>query len=203
MLASSDNRAIAAVILAAGASTRMGTPKQLLQFQGRSLLRSVTETAIAAQCSPIVIVLGARIELIQHEVSDLPVQVVENPEWQTGMGSSIRIGIQALIDRTTVVNGAILLLCDQPFLLPSLIRQLKSRYWSTQPSIVASTYQNTVGVPALFHAALFPELMQLNQLEGAKKVIQRHRHAVVTVDFPEGAIDIDTPQDYQRYLGQL
>lgn len=96
---------IAAVILAAGASTRMGTPKQLLQWQGRSLLRSIVETAIAADCDPIIIVLGASSDLVQAEISDLPVQVVNNPEWRTGMGSSIRTGIQALLVQLCCTGG--------------------------------------------------------------------------------------------------
>jgi molybdenum cofactor cytidylyltransferase len=194
---------IAAVILAAGASTRMGTPKQLLSWQGRTLLRSVTETAIASHCSPIIIVLGAYIEQIHCEVRDLPVRVVENHEWQMGMGSSIRSGIQALLNQTSAVEAAILLLCDQPFVSPQIIQQLKSIYYSTHQPIIASKYRNIVGVPALFHSTLFPELVGLNQLEGAKTVIQRHINSVSTLDFPQGAMDTDTPKDYQRCLGEL
>jgi molybdenum cofactor cytidylyltransferase len=190
---------IAAIILAAGASTRMGTPKQLLQLQGQSLLRRIVECAIAANCEPIVVVLGAFRDQIQGEISNLPIQIVENHEWQTGMGSSIRRGIQALLNQN--IEAAILLLCDQPSVSPQLIQQLRSLYYSTHSSIIASTYQQTTGVPALFEARLFPELIQLNQQEGAKKVIQRHLASTVIVDFPEGAIDLDTPQDYWTYRG--
>ncbi len=191
---------IAAVILAAGASTRMGTPKQLLQWQGRSLLRSITETAIAANCRPVIVVLGAYSEQIQAEVIDLPVHVVNNPEWQTGMGSSIRRGIQALLDRNTAVEATILLLCDQPFVSQETIHQLRSIYDSTHQSIIASAYRNTIGVPALFQKKLFSELVELHQLEGAKTVIQRHLNTVETLDFPQGAVDIDTPKEYQLML---
>ncbi len=199
---------IAAVILAAGASTRMGTPKQLLQWQGKSLLRSITETAIAADCEPIIIVLGAYGDKIQAEVSDLPVQIVNNPEWETGMGSSIRTGIQALVvqlcctggNRNMDVKATILLLCDQPFVSPQTIWQLRSIYDATHQSIVASSYQNTIGVPALFDRHLFSELLKLHQLEGAKTVIQRYLNTVETIDFPQGSIDLDTPQDYQLIL---
>jgi molybdenum cofactor cytidylyltransferase len=194
---------IAAVILAAGASTRMGTPKQLLQWHGKSLLRSITETAIAADCDPIIIVLGASGDKIQAEVSDLPVQIVTNPEWQTGMGSSIRTGIQALVDRNMDVKATILLLCDQPFVSPQTIWQLRSIYDATHQSIVASSYQNTIGVPALFDRHLFSELLKLHQLEGAKTVIQRYLNTVETIDFPQGSIDLDTPQDYQSIASTL
>ncbi len=195
---------IAAVILAAGASTRMGTPKQLLQWQGRSLLRSITETAIAADCDPIIVVVGASSDLIGAEVSDLPVQIVNNPQWQTGMGSSIRMGIQTLlVNRNTNVKAAILLLCDQPFVSPQIIWQLRSVYDATHQSIVASSYQNTIGVPALFDRQLFSELLKLDRAEGAKVVIKNHLNATATIDFPQGSIDLDTPQDYQQILSNF
>ncbi|MEM1255211.1 MAG: nucleotidyltransferase family protein [Cyanobacteria bacterium P01_H01_bin.21] len=194
----SQQKTIAAVILAAGASTRMGTPKQLLPYQGKSLLKRITETAISADCKPVVVVLGANDNFIHPEISNLPVAIVKNSEWQTGMSSSIRCGIQALIRVSNSVKAAVILLCDQPFVSAETINQLKITYRSTHQSIVASTYQNTVGVPALFDAKLFLELISLTQAEGAKKVIQRHIDSVATVRFPQGAIDIDTPNDYQQ-----
>lgn len=197
---SKKNGAIAAIILAAGASTRMGTPKQLLPIQGRSLLRSIIDTAIAADCRPIFVVLGAYIEQIQEEVKDSLVRVVENREWQRGMGGSISSGIQALLTHSPEIEAVVLLLCDQPFVSPQLIQKLKSIYYSTHQPIVASTYQNTMGVPALFNFTLFPELLELDRREGAKTLIQRHINSVTTINFPEGAIDVDTPQDYQQYL---
>jgi molybdenum cofactor cytidylyltransferase len=197
------NSQVAAVILAAGASTRMGRPKQLLEWQGGSLLRSITETAIAADCYPIIVVLGAYSDLIQSEVIDLPVQVVNNPEWQAGMGSSIRTGIKALLDLKTDAKAAVLLLCDQPFVSPQIIRQLRSSYDVTHQPIVASSYQDTIGVPALFDRKLFSELLGLNQLEGAKILIQRHLSTVKTIDFLQGSIDLDTPKDYQWVLNNF
>jgi molybdenum cofactor cytidylyltransferase len=146
--------------------------------------------------------LGASGDKIQAEVSDLPVQIVTNPEWQTGMGSSIRTGIQALVDRHPAVEAAILLLCDQPFVSPQIIWQLRSIYDATHQSIVASSYQNTLGVPALFDRHLFSELLELDRLEGAKTVIKRYLDTVETIDFPQGSIDIDTPQDYQFILSK-
>jgi molybdenum cofactor cytidylyltransferase len=193
---------IAAIILAAGASTRMGTPKQLLPWRGRSLLRSITETAIAANCYPIIVVLGAYSMQIQPEVHDLPVQVVDNPAWQIGMGSSISSGIQALLRQDIVIDATILLLCDQPFVSVHTIQQMRSIYETTHQPIVASTYNKTIGVPALFHTKFFPELADLHQSEGAKVVIQRHLSSVAKFDFPQGALDIDSPQEYQFLLKQ-
>jgi molybdenum cofactor cytidylyltransferase len=197
----SNQETIAAVILAAGASTRMGTPKQLLLYQGKSLLRRITETAIAADCSPVVVVLGANCDRLCGEVNDLPVQVVENQDWQTGMGASIRSGIHELINTDGGVEAAILLLCDQPLVSGQTIHQLQTLYRSTRSPIVASGYQGIIGVPALFQAALFSELTQLTQ-EGARTVMQRYIDSVVVLDFPQGAIDIDTPDQYQQWLGQ-
>jgi molybdenum cofactor cytidylyltransferase len=194
---------IAAVILAAGASTRLGKPKQLLQWQGQTLLRSIAETAIAADCSPIVVVLGAYNEQIRAEVSDLPVQVVENSRWQMGIGSSIAAGVQALLHHSNTVSAAILLLCDQPLVSWQTIQQLKSIYYFTNKPIVASSYQNTIGVPALFQAQLFPELVKLQPFAGAKSVIQRYLDVVEILDFPSGEVDIDTPQDYQWALSNF
>jgi molybdenum cofactor cytidylyltransferase len=202
-MSTSSDATISAIILAAGASTRMGTPKQLLLYEGQSLLRRITETAIAADCSPIVVVLGANSDRIHCEVSNLPIQSIENHEWQTGMGSSIRSGIQAVINTSPLVEAVILLLCDQPFVSVQTIHQLTSRYRSTSQPIVASAYQGIVGVPALFQATLFSELAGLTQAEGAKTVIQRYINSVVTVEFPQGAIDIDTPKDYQQCLEQI
>jgi molybdenum cofactor cytidylyltransferase len=194
---------IAAIILAAGASTRMGTPKQLLPWQGQSLLRSITETAIAAHCHPIIVVLGAYSAQIKPELCNLPVQVVDNPEWQTGMGSSISKGVQALLNQNIIIDATILLLCDQPLVSQHTIQQMKSIYEATNQSIVASTYENTVGAPVLFQAKLFPELANLHQLEGAKTVIQRHIGSVAMFDFPQGAIDLDSPQEYQLMLKRV
>jgi molybdenum cofactor cytidylyltransferase len=188
---------IAAIILAAGASTRMGYPKQLLPFQGQSLLRAITKTALAANFDPIIVVLGAYIAQTQLEVINLPVQIVENRDWQRGMGASIRSGMQAL---PIGIDAVTLLLCDQPFVSAQLLNDSKSLYSATHHPMIASAYQDAIGVPALFDASFFSELAQLDQLEGAKTIIQRHPNAVSTIDFPQGAIDVDTPDNYQHIL---
>lgn len=186
------------VILAAGASTRMGTPKQLLSYREHSLLHHVVKTALASICRPIVIVLGAHTEQIRPEVNQLPVQVVENPHWAEGMSASIQAGIQALTTMPNPVEAAVLALCDQPFVSAQTINQLVEVYRATAQPIVASEYAGTLGVPALFSHSLFPELTVLKGGEGAKQVINKHVHEVVSVPFSEGAIDIDTPKDYEQ-----
>lgn len=187
------------IILAAGASSRMGTPKQLLLHQGRSFLSQIVETAIASICRPIVVVLGANAQQIKSEISHFPVQVVENECWHQGMSSSIKVGMQALVNQN--IESVAIAVCDQPFVSAKIINQLIAAYRFTGKSIVASEYANTLGVPALFSRALFPELMNLSATAGAKYLIKKYFHTVFPVPFPEGAIDIDTPKDYQQLIG--
>ena len=191
---------IAAIILAAGASTRMGRPKQLLPFRGCSLLVRAAQTAIASGCYPSIVVLGAEIDRIRGDVETLPVQVAENPDWETGMGSSIRIGIQALMASDPDIEAAILLLCDRPFVSVRSIDRLVTAYRSTDRPIVASGYNDTIGVPALFHRTLFPELLSLSGVHGAKSLMGRYLTQIVPIEFPEEAIDLDTPEDYRKIL---
>lgn len=188
---------IGLIILAAGASSRMGTPKQLLPYRGRSFLSHIVEAAIASICRPIVVVLGANAEQLKPEVSQL-VQVVENPHWAEGMGSSIRVGIEALNTVSQNLEAVAIALCDQPFVSSKIIDQLVAAYRCTDKPIVACEYGETLGVPALFSRAFFPELMALDATQGAKHLIKKYSHKVFPFLFLEGAIDIDTPKDYEQ-----
>ncbi|MBW4504398.1 MAG: nucleotidyltransferase family protein [Scytonema hyalinum WJT4-NPBG1] len=190
--------AIGAIVLAAGASTRMGQPKQLLHFQGRSLLHHTVEVVVASVCKPIIVVLGAYAEKMHQEVNQLPVQVVENPQWHEGMGASIEVGITALNSATKEIEGVVLTLCDQPFVSCDVINQLVAAYYSTGQGIIASEYAGTLGVPALFSRKFFSDLMNLQPTSGAKQLIKKYSHEVFPVSFAAGAIDIDTPQDYEE-----
>jgi molybdenum cofactor cytidylyltransferase len=200
MTGMTSNPKIAAILLAAGASTRMGRPKQLLPFRGRSLLVHAAETAIASGCHPIIVVLGAYLDRIRGDLETLPVHVAENPDWETGMGSSVRTGIQSLMAAAPDIEAAILLLCDRPFVSVRSIHRLVAAYRSTDRPIVASGYNETIGVPALFHQTLFPELLRLQGMQGAKSVIERYPAQIVPIEFPQEAIDLDTPEDYSRIL---
>lgn len=193
------SEAIAIVILAAGASTRMGRPKQLLPYGEHSFLRHTAEVAVASGHQSIVVVLGAYAEQTRPELRQLPVQVVENDQWSKGMGTSIQVGIQALSTMSDPVEAAVLTLCDQPFVSARVITRLIEAYRITSQPIVASAYSGTLGVPALFSHSFFPKLMALSSREGAKQVIQKHTQEVVSIPFPEGAIDIDTPKDYEQF----
>jgi molybdenum cofactor cytidylyltransferase len=190
--------AVALIILAAGASTRMGKPKQLLLYQGRSFLSHTIESAIASVCKPVIVVLGANAQQIRVEVNQPSVQIVENYQWNLGMSTSIRSGILALANYPESVNAAVITVCDQPFISVEIINGLVSAYYSTGKPIVASQYAETLGVPALFSRKLFSELANMTESMGAKHLIKQHRDQVFAVPFPQGKIDIDTPQEYEQ-----
>lgn len=192
---------IAVVVLAAGASTRMGTPKQLLSHEGQSLLRRAAAVALNSICRPVVVVVGAHAEMLRRELNELPVRVVENERWPEGMSSSIRAGVEALKDDDESAGGpeaVVLMVCDQPFVNSELINELVNAYRSGRAPIVASEYDGNRGVPALFSRLMYRELITLGGAEGAKHLIARHADEVVAVPFARGVFDVDTPADYAR-----
>ncbi|HEY9632945.1 MAG TPA: nucleotidyltransferase family protein [Coleofasciculaceae cyanobacterium] len=193
-----NSPAVGLIILAAGASTRMGTPKQLLPYRGYSLVRHIVEVATTSVCQPIVVVLGANAERIKPEVSQLPVQIVENQQWAEGMSASIRVGLEALLAVNQNLEAVAIALCDQPFVSSQTLDRIVEAFHFTGKPIIASEYAETLGVPALFSRILFSELMALKSNEGAKQLIKRHIDEVFSIPFPDGAIDIDTPKDYEQ-----
>ncbi|MEH1855076.1 MAG: nucleotidyltransferase family protein [Nostoc sp.] len=195
-----DKSSIAIMILAAGASTRMGTPKQLLLYQGRSFLQYITEMAIASVCQPVVVVLGANAEQIHPQIKQLPVKVVKNLDWACGMSASIKSGIELLNNLPQKLEAVVITLCDQPFVSQQIINQLVDTYYSTKKQIIACEYAGTLGVPALFGQRFFSELAALKNASGAKTVINNNLNEVFCIPFPLGDIDIDTPKDYEQLL---
>jgi molybdenum cofactor cytidylyltransferase len=187
---------IAAIILAAGSSSRMGSPKQILQFRGSSLLRRAATAAIDAGCDPVVVVTGANDDVSRRELNGLNVLEVWNGDWATGMASSIRAGVQRLGD--TEIDAAILMLCDQPHVTADVIAALIAAHRDSASPIVASAYGGSFGAPALFNRTLLPELAQLEGAAGAKHVIARHEAEAHFVTFPAGEVDVDTPEDLSQ-----
>lgn len=189
-------RNVGALILAAGASTRFGEPKQFLQFEGETLLRRVAKAAHEAGCAPIVVVAGNSADRVSAELHDLPVHVVQNAEWHCGIGTSIKHGLAHLRD---IASAIVVLPCDQPFVSVEIIGKLREE----DCPIVASGYAETVGIPALFDARYFDALAALPDTAGAKSLIEAHRANVAVVPFPEGAMDIDTRADYEALSRRL
>lgn len=191
------------IILAAGASKRLGTPKQQLPFQNKSLLQNVVHTATQSGNMTVVVVLGAFATQIKQQLIDEKVNTVINPGWPTGMGGSIKTGLQHLLHLSPNVNSALLLLCDQPFITTPLLEEMYALKTTSGKPIVACSYGNTIGTPALFDKSLFSQLLALNGQEGAKKILLQHPEQVATVDFPQGAVDIDTNGDYEQLLTKI
>lgn len=185
---------VAVMILAAGQSTRLGSPKQLVPFRGKSLLQHTIDEAKAIGPAELMVILGANHELIMGQINEDPdLLIVHNHLWDEGMASSIRSGIRHMMNRS--YEAVIILVCDQPFVTSSLLEQLVHRFRKDQHHIVAAEYDGIPGTPALFHRSLFEELMQLKGDKGAKQVILRHKDSAGFVGFPNGITDIDTPAD--------
>ena len=193
-----SDHGVAIVVLAAGGSTRMGQPKQLLTFGGTTLLRRAAMTALESSCRPVCVVVGDQAADLEHEVADLPVVVARNPAWETGMASSIRAGVEAVLEANPRADAVVLMLCDQPLVTPELIDALAHEWRTTGRSLVASDYGGEHGVPALFARAWFGDLVRLTGDVGARTILRAHSTEVGLVPFPEAAIDVDSPADYQR-----
>ncbi len=179
----------------------MGQAKQLLGFGGKPLLRHAAEVALASGCWPVVVVLGARAESLRPALAGLAVEITVNERWEEGMGTSIQAGICALADHD--VDGAILMLADQPFVSAEFLSGLVLRHRETAKSIVAASYEGTAGVPVFFAHGAFPLLRALKPGQGCKGVILAHQPDALLVDCPEAAIYIDTPEDYALAAARL
>jgi molybdenum cofactor cytidylyltransferase len=190
----------AIVVLAAGMSRRLGSPKQLLVHQGRSLLRHAVDIALQTTMRPVVVVLGANNDLVKQELEGMEVEVVDNKEWQEGMASSLRCGLVAVQKMSPEVDGIIFLVCDQPYVTKLLLNSLLQVQHETGLPIVASCYEDKLGTPVLWYKTFFGELMDLKGDTGAKKLIRQHEDLVATVAFPKGSIDIDTINDYENLV---
>jgi molybdenum cofactor cytidylyltransferase len=185
----------AAIILAAGASTRLGQPKQLIKIDGETMLRRTTRLAIETGSSPVVAVLGRDAATLTRELDELPAFIVINHEWETGMASSLTRGLQAVLAANPDQTNVMVLVCDQPRLDASILRNLMASHAKGRSAITASRYHGTLGVPAIFSRAIFSELMQLTGDQGARRILQHHFEEVASVEFPGGEFDLDTADD--------
>ncbi len=187
---------VAAIILAAGESRRLGQPKQLLACDGETLLNRAIRIATEAGAGPVLAVLGARFASISASVQSHTVIKVHNDRWRQGIGSSIEAGMRALAVCTPDAGGAVLMSCDQPLLSAEHLRSLIHTFESQgAPSIAASSYGGIRGVPAVFPREAFEELGSLRGDKGARSVIERGSWPVISVQFVGGEVDIDTPED--------
>jgi molybdenum cofactor cytidylyltransferase len=191
---------IGIIVLAAGSSSRMGRSKQLLEIDGQPLLCRCVDRALAASPSRVVVVLGANEKPHRELLEKLPVHIVSNFYWKTGMGSSIKTGLNYLIQSNGELDGVILMVCDQPALTSEHLVKLIQKFHEKKKAIIASSYSKSSGVPVLFSRSFFSNLLLLSDDQGAKKIVQQFPDQVDTVAFPKGSIDLDTEEDYQKFL---
>jgi molybdenum cofactor cytidylyltransferase len=193
---------IGVVLLAAGSSSRMGQSKQMLPIAGQPLLLRSVNAALDSQVKKSVVVLGANEATHTEILKDRKITIIKNPEWKSGIGSSLKAGLNFLLRDNGALYAIIVLVCDQPLLKSSHINKLLDEHNRTHQPIVASEYANTVGVPAFFHKICFRQLLLLPDDQGAKKIIQQNPGWLHTVKFEGGEIDLDTMDDYANFIAK-
>jgi molybdenum cofactor cytidylyltransferase len=185
-----ESPSVYAIVLAAGASTRFGSPKQCAQLGGETLLRRAIAAAGDAVGPAIRVVLGAHAAAIANTLDLRADQVTTNKHWVEGIASSIRLGIASL---PAGCEAAVCVLADQPYITGASLGRLISAWRRARESIVAACFGSVIGAPCLFPRWCFRELEALQGDKGAQGLLTRHAGRVLTVHLPEAAIDIDTP----------
>jgi molybdenum cofactor cytidylyltransferase len=185
---------VAGIVLAAGTSSRMGRNKMLLTVGGESLLHGAARRAIAGGLSPVIVVLGADAERAAKELNGVPCDIITNPDFASGMASSMRVGLSAL---PPSVRAAMILLADMPRVTPEMISALIRRYVETGAPLIISDYEGVTAPPILHDRRLFAELMSMTGDRGGQQVVERHRTDAEVLTWPAAALkDIDQPEDF-------
>ena len=188
------------IILAAGNSSRMGEPKQLMMFKNKTFLQHIIGEARNALLDPVICVTGYQSEVISESITGMEVSVVYNEHWSEGMGSGISAGIKHLL--LSDVDSVILTVSDQPHVSSDLFLTMLKMKARSGKRIVACSYAGTLGTPVLFARDYFQQLMSLDGDQGAKKIVSMNMSDVCPLEFEEGNIDIDTKQDYEKLISE-
>ena len=192
---------VAAVVLAAGSSTRMGRNKLLLDLGGETLVRRAVRAAVGAGVDEVVVVLGHEEPRVRAELAGLPCTFVVNPDHAQGAGTSVRTGVRQV---AAGADALVVVLADMPYVTAEMIATLVKRYRDTGAPLVVSHYGDVQAPPTLYDRALFEELLQIPGERCAKQVVGRHESEAVVVPWPESALrDIDVPADYEGARAQL
>lgn len=202
-MAKDQEKPVTAIILAAGPSSRMGQSKQLLQVNGEALLRHVTRAACESNVTHTVVVLGQNERIHGRIIRDLPAHHCIHAAWERGMGSSLKAGMEFVVRYLPDSQAVITMVSDQPLITTDHMNNLIEMYRGTGAPIVASAYAGILGVPALFDALHFESLRAVDDTQGARPVIEKHKATAASVQFEGGNVDIDTPEDYQQYQDSL
>ena len=198
MPGANDEGLTAAIILAAGASRRMGRNKLLLRIGGETLVRRAVARATAAGMSPVIVVLGHDPDSIRHELAGLSCQFVANPDYFGPTGGSLHRGLEALPDR---VGSAVVMLADMPMITVEMLQSMVARARNSPAPAVASRYGDVLAPPLLFRRSLFAELLAWQGEGCGKQVVLRHQDEAIYLDWPvEALADIDTPGDLEILL---
>lgn len=187
------------LLLAAGSSTRMGQSKQLLKWDEGTLLGHAVSIALSANPYALVVVLGANEAAHRQVLSNRPVAVVSNPQWESGMGSSIKTGL-AYMQKNIPEMGVMIMVCDQPFLTSNHLCNLVRQAAQSGKKILATKYAGILGVPVFFASEALPLLQEIEDKEGARKIVNANPQLTDFVAFEEGKIDLDTPDDYAKFV---
>lgn len=182
------------VVLAAGASVRLGRPKQLLQVRGEPLVRRIAKTALRSRADSVAVVLGAFHDAVGAVLADLPVTLAFNGAWADGMAGSLQTGLAALPPGT---GAALFLTCDQPAVDARILNRLIRAAGEDPLARVACAYGQTVGIPALFGKGWFPRFRDLSGDRGAKVLLEGE--GIVELPWEPGARDLDTPEDVAKW----
>ncbi|MBC3759940.1 nucleotidyltransferase family protein [Hyunsoonleella sp. SJ7] len=194
----SQSSHIAIAVLAAGASTRMGCPKQLLKWGEKSLIQHAIHTSKNTLAMEVIVVLGANSEDITFEINTEAVTVIVNNEWQQGLGKSIASAAHFVLDSKEKVDGLLIVLVDQPFVTSDYLNEMLKTFNPNKKEIIATSYsKEKIGVPTLFDKTYFRELSQLSGDDGAKGIIKTHKDLVKVITPNFKNIDIDTQADYK------
>ena len=198
-----DKKRTGVIVLAAGSSARMGSPKQLLSVAGTSLIRHAASAALDGGGDPVVVVLGANWTSISSELEGLNVELVVNSHWEEGMASSIHSGLRGLLELQPDISGVLLTVADQPLVTGEILRSVITAGTKQTQGLAAATHGNSFGTPAYFSEQYFPELMELTGAEGARRLLERNRTKVAAVNVPEARLDIDTPEEFAAFTKSL
>lgn len=186
---------VAAVVLAAGAATRMGKLKQLLPYRGRTFVQHAIRQALEASFDPVVVVVGAEAEAVQAAIAKERVHVVRNEHWRNGMGSSVSSGVKRIQGEGFDSAAVAITLADQPLVTAEHLRAMRREVHLSGAAIIAAQYNGTLGVPAIFARRMFGTLLHLPPEAGAKHLLRQPGLEVKAFPLPEAAMDVDTPDD--------
>eukprot|EP01029_Cantina_marsupialis_P007424 TRINITY_DN182389_c0_g1_i4.p1 TRINITY_DN182389_c0_g1~~TRINITY_DN182389_c0_g1_i4.p1 ORF type:complete len:199 (+),score=33.74 TRINITY_DN182389_c0_g1_i4:369-965(+) len=190
---SNKTNKLAIVILAAGKSSRLGEPKQLLKIDGETLLKNTVKKALTLS-DDVKVVLGANSSLCKEQIKDFDVDILENKDFDSGMASSLKLGISSIKEKTVLI-----MLCDMPLVPITHYEKLIEKYFENQELIVCSKYKNDFFVPAIFPYKYLDEFKKLSGDKGAKKIIMQNPKEFVLLD-DKYSLDIDTKEDFKKVL---